>query len=181
MSMVDQSTCGSDACGVLRPADRWSKSTARCRCGSKLARAPGVQPDPGPPWRYTTGVPRGSPISSKYNVWPLPTSSSLIGSRARIDDAEAVALGIGHHHESGIGRVQVPVDNRCAEVDDAANLRRLIRGIARIQVQMNARMRLRWRATDIEGEVRSRTRRRHEDHEIILRSDLSLRHVVQGF
>ena len=41
--MLDQCTPGSLACGVLRPAARWSNSTARWRRRSKSRRAPGVQ------------------------------------------------------------------------------------------------------------------------------------------
>ena len=53
------------AYGVLLPQPRWSKRTMRYVSGSKKRRSFGSVPPPGPPWRKTTGLPFGLPLSSK--------------------------------------------------------------------------------------------------------------------
>jgi hypothetical protein len=65
------------AWGVLLPQPRWSNSTMRYFSGSKKRRYLGSVPPPGPPWRNTTGLPRGLPEVSQYRVcrsdtWSMP-------------------------------------------------------------------------------------------------------------
>src|SRR5215468_9130106 len=55
---------------------------------------------------------------------------------AGIDDAKAVALGIGENHEIRIGFVPVPVDALGAESDQALHLGGLIGGVAGVQVRV---------------------------------------------
>ena len=53
---------------------------------------------------------------------------------AGIDDAKAVALGIGENHKIGIGSVPVPVDALGTESDQALDLGGLIGGVAGVEV-----------------------------------------------
>lgn len=53
-----------------------------------------------------------------------------------VDDAEAIALGVGEHHEVGIGRVMRPVDTSRAEAHQSLDLRGLIGSIAGEQVEV---------------------------------------------
>ena len=101
-------------------------------------------------------------------------------SGTRVDDTEAISLGIGHHDEIRIRRIQVPIDDRCAEGDEALHLRRLILGIARVEVEMHTRMLLRSRSTDVECKVRAGgAGSRDEDHEVVVGGDLAFGYVVQ--
>ena len=73
--LMDRSASGSLASGRLRPDPRWSNSTTRQASGSKKRRWPGVQPEPGPPWRNSAGLPSGLPQHSQYTRCPSPASS----------------------------------------------------------------------------------------------------------
>lgn len=61
---------------------------------------------------------------------------------AGIYDAEAVAVRVGEDDEVGVGRITIPVDPLSAEADDALNLRGLLRGVRRHQIEMHPWVRL---------------------------------------
>ena len=69
------SVTGSLACGVLRPHPRWSNWMIRYRRGSKTARAPGEEPEPGPPCTISAGTPSGLPDTDQYIAVPSPPPS----------------------------------------------------------------------------------------------------------
>ena len=64
---------------------------------------------------------------------------------AQVDDAEPVALGILQHDEVRILRVAVPVDPPGTERHEPGRFGLLLTGIGGMQVQVQARVILRWR------------------------------------
>ena len=72
-----------------------------------------------------------------------------------VDDAEAVALGVGQDHEIGVVRVQVPVDAGGTEGDEPLDLGGLVGGVARVQVQVDAGVLLDRRLAEAQCEPRA--------------------------
>jgi hypothetical protein len=75
---------------------------------------------------------------------------------AGIDDAKAVAFGIGENHEVGAGLLPVPFDALFAESHQARYLGRLIGGVPRVQVRVHPRMVLDRRVAAGQGQSRAR-------------------------
>ena len=74
---------------------------------------------------------------------------------ADIDDAKAVALGIGENHKIGIGFIPVPVDALGTESDQALHLGGLIGGVAGVQVRVYPGMILDRRFAPGQGQSRA--------------------------
>lgn len=88
---------------------------------------------------------------------------------AGVDNAEAVAFGVGEHHEVGILRIEIPVDTLGAKRHKSLHLGGLIGGITGVQIQVNARVGLQWGIAEIEGDLDARPSfRRNQDHPIVV-------------
>ncbi len=122
------------------------------------------------------------------------TSRPAIGSRSRhrtksanpsihggVDDAEPVALGIGHNDEVGVLRVHVPIHSACTQGDEPVNLCCLVGGISGVEIQMYSGVLLHRTLTHIEGQAGSLAGYRYENHEVGVGDNLTLRTVVQSF
>ncbi|GGP93890.1 hypothetical protein GCM10010278_84900 [Streptomyces melanogenes] len=66
---------------------------------------------------------------------PEPRGAGAV--RCGVDDAEAVAFGIGERDEVGVVRVEVPVDACSAQGNQPCHLGFLIGGVACIEVEVD--------------------------------------------
>src|SRR5215831_14012450 len=71
---------------------------------------------------------------------------------AGVDDAEPVAIGIGQDDEVRILGVEVPVDPLGAQRHKPLDLRGLFRRVGCVEVDMNPRMLLRGRGTELQAQ-----------------------------
>ena len=72
---------------------------------------------------------------------------------AEVDDAEAVAVGVGEDDEVGVVGVAVPVDPLGAERDESIGLARLLCGVGDVEVEVDAGVRRRWCLAALQGEL----------------------------
>lgn len=87
---------------------------------------------------------------------------------ACVDYAEAVPLWICKHHKIGVGRVQIPPDAGGTEADQALDLGNLLGRVVDDEVEMNARMFLRWRGCPLQCDSRSLTRGWNQNREFVV-------------
>ena len=74
---------------------------------------------------------------------------------AQVDNAEPIPVGIFQHNEVRILWVAVPVDSPGTERHEARRLCLLLADIGHVQVKVQARVSLRRRPAELEGDCRS--------------------------
>src|SRR5829696_7101619 len=115
----------------------------------------------------------GSPRRGAVAGATAPSSAA-----AGVDDAEAVAVGVGENDEVGIVRVEVPADAYRTERDQAFHFRGLVGGVAGVEVEVDARLLLHGRLAELQRQVGAGTAGR--DHDRPVRLYLVARHVVES-
>lgn len=114
------------------------------------------------------GDPHPDPVSGEERELERAgrPGSVLLGSMSRVDDAEAVALGVGEDNVIGIGRPLRPVHLGRAEGEQPLDLGGLVLGV---EVEVDARRVPMAGSVEVEGEARTAAIAWPQEHEVLAR------------